>query len=162
MFQVLAPLNNPTYIIWGGPEAKSWEGPLDETEIYYNLVIIKSCEWVKVAQSCLTLCDPMDCSLPVSSVYGIFQARVLDWVVISFSRGSSQPRDQTQVSCIAVGFFTVWTTREAKFSESHLFPVTGCCLFEYVFSTLCLKGNISYYQTMSFQFVRLIFLQNDC
>jgi len=111
----------------------------------YNLIIMKCCEWVKVAQSCSTLCDPMDCFLPVSSVHGILQARLLEWVAISFSRGSSQPRDQTQVSCIAGGFFTVWTTREVKFSESHLFSVTGCCLFEYVFSILCLKGNISYY-----------------
>ena len=56
---------------------------------------------VKVSQSCLTLCDAMDCSPPGSSVYGILQARILEWVVISFSRGSSQPRDRTQVSCIA-------------------------------------------------------------
>ena len=55
----------------------------------------------EVSQSCLTLCDPLDCSLPGFSVHGIFQARVLEWVSISFSRGSSQPRDQTQVSCIA-------------------------------------------------------------
>jgi len=53
-----------------------------------------------VAQSCLTLCDPMDCSLPGSSFHGILQARVLEWVAISFSRGSSQPRDGTQVSRI--------------------------------------------------------------
>ena len=52
----------------------------------------------EVAQSSPTLCDPMDYSLPGSSVFGIFQARVLEWVAISFSRGSSQPRDQTQVS----------------------------------------------------------------
>ena len=52
----------------------------------------------EVAQSCPTLCDPTDCSLPGSSVHGIFQARILEWVVISFSRGSSQPRDRTQVS----------------------------------------------------------------
>ena len=47
----------------------------------------------EVAQSCLTLCDPMDCSPPGSSVHGILQARILEWVAISFSRGSSQPRD---------------------------------------------------------------------
>ena len=47
----------------------------------------------EVAQSCPTLCDPMDCSPPGSSVHGIFQARVLEWVAISFSRGSSQPKD---------------------------------------------------------------------
>ena len=49
----------------------------------------------EVALSCLTLCDPMDCSLPGSSVHGIFQARILEWVAISFSRGSSQPRIET-------------------------------------------------------------------
>ena len=49
----------------------------------------------EVAQSCPTLCDPMDCNLPSSSVHGIFQAIVLEWIAISFSRGSSQPRDQT-------------------------------------------------------------------
>ena len=54
----------------------------------------------EVTQSCPTLCDPTDCSLPGSSVHGIFQARVLEWVAISFSRGSSRPRDQTRVSLI--------------------------------------------------------------
>ena len=59
-------------------------------------------------QSCLTLCNPMDCSPPGSTVYGISQARILKWVAISFSRGSSQPRDGTHVSCIVrwVFFFT--------------------------------------------------------
>ena len=56
---------------------------------------------VKAAQLCLTLCDPMDCT-----VHGILQARILEWVAFPFSRGSSQPRDQTQVSHIAGGFFT--------------------------------------------------------
>ena len=54
----------------------------------------------EVAQSCPTLWDPMDCSLPGSSVHGIFQARILEWVAISFSRGSSRPRDRTPVSHI--------------------------------------------------------------
>ena len=66
------------------------------------------------AQSCLTLCDPMDCSLPGSSVRGIFQARVLERVAVSFSRRFSQPRDRTQVSHIAGGIFTSWVTREAE------------------------------------------------
>ena len=57
-------------------------------------------------QSCLTLCDPMDCGPPGSSVLGILQARILEWVDVSFSRRSFQPRDQTWVSCIAGGFFT--------------------------------------------------------
>ena len=50
-----------------------------------------------VARSCPTLCDPMDCSLPVFSVHGFLQARILEWIAISSSRGSSQPRDRTQV-----------------------------------------------------------------
>ena len=58
---------------------------------------------VKVAQSFLTLCDPMDCT-----VHGILQARILEWVAFPFFRGSSQPRDGTQVSHITGGFFTIW------------------------------------------------------
>ena len=59
------------------------------------------------AQSCLTICDPVDCSPPGSSVHGMLQARILEWVAMLSSRGSSQPRDQTQVSCTADGFFTI-------------------------------------------------------
>ena len=65
-----------------------------------------------VAQSCPTLWDHMDCSPPGSSVHGIFQARILERVAISFSKGSSQPRNRTQVSCTAGRFFTLWATRE--------------------------------------------------
>ena len=68
---------------------------------------------VLVTQLCQTLCDPKDCIPPGSSVHGILQARILKWVANAFARGSSQPRDQTQVSCIVGGFFTIWTTREA-------------------------------------------------
>ena len=60
---------------------------------------------MKVTQLCLTLCDPTDCSPPGSSVHGILQARILQWVAIPFSRGSSQPRDQTQVSRMLVDPF---------------------------------------------------------
>ena len=67
----------------------------------------------EVTQSCPTLCDPMDGNLPGSSVYGIFQARILEWAAISFSRRSSQPRDRTQASCTADRGFTIWATREA-------------------------------------------------
>ena len=66
----------------------------------------------EVAQSCPTLCDPMDGNLPGWAVHGIFQARILEWAAISFSRGSSQPRDRTRVSCIADRRFTVWATRQ--------------------------------------------------
>ena len=61
------------------------------------------------------LCNPMDCSPPGSSLHGILQARILEWVAISFSRGSSQPRDRTWVSCITGRFFTIWAIREAQF-----------------------------------------------
>ena len=66
----------------------------------------------EVAQSCPTLCDPISCSLPGSSVHGLFQARILEWVAISFSRRSSQPRDWNQVSCIVGRHFTIWAIRE--------------------------------------------------
>ena len=69
--------------------------------------------WSEFAQSCLTLCDPVDCSPPGCSVHGSLQARIMEWVVISFSRGSSRPRDQTQVSCIAGRRFNLWAAREA-------------------------------------------------
>ena len=62
----------------------------------------------------------MDCTLPDSSIHGIFQARVLEWVAIAFSRESSQPRDQPQVdpiSCIVGDAFTIWATREAGYAE---------------------------------------------
>ena len=70
-----------------------------------------------VVQLCPTLCNPMDCSPPGSSVYGILQARILEWVAIFSSRGSSWPRDQTQVSCIAGKFLTIWVTREAEYKD---------------------------------------------
>ena len=62
---------------------------------------------VLVTQLCPTLCDPTDCNLSGSSVHGIFPARILKWVAISFCRVSSQPGDRTQVSCIAGRFFTI-------------------------------------------------------
>ena len=72
-------------------------------------------QWkMKAAQSCLTLCNPMDCSLPDSSVHEILQARILEWVAIPFSGGIFPTRDQTHVYCIAGGFFTVWATKEFR------------------------------------------------
>ena len=71
-----------------------------------------------VAQSCPTLCSSMDCNPPGSSVRRISQARILEWVAIPFSRGSFQPRDQTQISCMAVRFFTACTTREAHWGRT--------------------------------------------
>ena len=68
---------------------------------------------VLVTQSCPTVSNPMDCSLPGSSVHEILQEKILEWVAISFSRGSSRPRDRTWVSCIAGRCFTVRAIREA-------------------------------------------------
>ena len=85
----------------------------------------------EVAQSCPTLCNPMACSPPGSSVHGVVQARELEWVVISFSRGSSRPRDQTWVSRIAGRRFTIWATREALCMQGHsLIPFTPGAIVE--------------------------------
>ena len=73
------------------------------------LILLKVKMNVKVAQSCPTLCNPMD-----YTVYGILQARILEWLAFPFSKGSSQPRDWTQVTCIAGRFFTSWATKEAQ------------------------------------------------
>ena len=75
----------------------------EKNHIIIGKIEMELCVWceVKVAQSCLTLCDPTD-----YLVHGILQARILEWVAIPFFRRSSQPRDQTQVSHIAGGFFT--------------------------------------------------------
>ena len=84
-----------------------------------------------ITQSCLTLCDPLDCSPPGSSVHGILQARISGWVAYPFSSGSSQPRDWTQVFCIAGGFFTSWATREALI-------IVACCNIMCFVIQLCL------------------------
>ena len=76
-----------------------------------------------VVQSCLTLSDPMDCSLPGSSVHEISQARILEWVAISFSRGSSQPRDQVQISCTSRWILYLWATWDSVPISPLL---TGC------------------------------------
>ena len=68
---------------------------------------------IQSLQSCLTLCNSMHCSPPGSSVHRILQARILEWVAVPTFRGSSQPKDQTHVFCIAGGLFTVWATRGA-------------------------------------------------
>ena len=86
------------------------------------------------AQSCLTLCDPMDNRPPGSSVHWVLQARILEWVAMPFSRESSQARDQTQLSHIAGRLFTIWATRELhlvfRFPWSHL-VCNGFSVFPY-------------------------------
>ena len=83
---------------------------------------------------CLTFCNPMNCGLPVSSVQGISQAGILEWVVISFSRGFSWPRDQTCISCISGRFFTteprklkLWKLFIILIPQGPFFKIT--CLF---------------------------------
>ena len=80
-----------------------------QAEIFFHAAVW--CVCVFVTQSCPTLCDPIDCSPPGSSVYGILQARIVEWVIFSYSGGSFQPRDWTQVSCIASRLFKIWATR---------------------------------------------------
>ena len=79
---------------------------------------------VRSLQLCLTLCDPMDCSLPGSFVHGISKARILEWVAIFYSKGSSRPRDQTHVSCVSCGFFTtefmIWSTKSTLLKSNQL------------------------------------------
>ena len=81
--------------------------------VYIQLVLVYSpnkyyAVLCLVTQSCSTLCDPVDCSLPGSSVHRILQARILEWVAMPSSRGSTQPRDQTQVSRTVGGFVIFW------------------------------------------------------
>ena len=76
----------------------------------------------EVTQSCLALCDPMDCSLPGFSVHGILQARILEWIAISFSRRSSHPRVGTRVSHIVGRCFTICATREVISPYQFLSP----------------------------------------
>ena len=78
-----------------------------------------------VTQSCQSLCNPMDCSLPGSSVYGISQATVLAWVVISYSRGSSRSRDRTHVSCVSVSYIGRWILYHCTTWETHYVQEKG-------------------------------------
>ena len=90
---------------------------IEKDKELYDLSYMK----VKVAQLCPTLWDPMG-----YTVHGILQARILDWVAIPFSRGSSQPRDWSKVSCIVGRFFNSWATREAQeYWSGYPFPSPG-------------------------------------
>ena len=94
----------------------------------------------EVAQLCLTLCDPMDYSLPGSSVYGMFQEIILELVAISFSRGSFRARDWTQVSCIAGRLFIIWAIWETLNRPENPVKCSQCCIalspaYNYTFLT---------------------------
>ena len=135
----------PYFYIWGLFIGLSCDPPWS----IYSMCTIKMCvvflNWIsymyllsesegEVAQSCLTLCGPMDCSQPGFSISGILQARMLEWVAISFSKRSSWPRDWTQVSCIVGRRFTIWATRQVLYLLSmtiltcHSRPLLIFCL----------------------------------
>ena len=95
-----------------------------------------------VTQLCLTLCNSMDYSLPGFSILGILQARILKWIIISFSRGSSPPKDWTCISCITGGLFTI----EPQVRMCQIYPehVTCSALYHLIF-TRTLWGKINFY-----------------
>ena len=97
----------PTNSVQGIPFFHTWP-----TLVTFLIITILTGVKVLITQSCLILCDPMDCSPSGSSVHGILWARILEWVTIPFSREYSQPRDWTQIYCIAGGFFTIWAIRD--------------------------------------------------
>ena len=94
---------------------------------YLTVMLVEKKELV--AQLCLNVCNPIDCSLPGISVYGILQARIVEWVAISYSRVYSQTRDQTQVSCIVGRFFTTEPPGKAHFPTRVLFNLEQFPLF---------------------------------
>ena len=104
---------------------------------------VLSCVWL--------FCDPFGCSLPGSSVHGIFQARILERVAMPFSRGSSLPRDRPWVSCIAVRFFTIWATREAQVKMCVCVCV---CVFSYLVASEFLRPIMACQVPLSMEFSR--------
>ena len=104
---------------------------------------------MKVAQSCPIFCDPMDCSLAGSSVHGLLQVRILEWVAVPFSRRSSPPRDRTQISRTAGRFFTTekwegdpndWSQRIKRRS---LDVRLGCVLFLFFLHGIYCMAKVS-------------------
>ena len=100
-FSFCDPLSSYTSMCLLSPEGKCMNCLPPRIETHLPLLGVLKLSEVKISQSCPALCDPMD-----YTVHGILQARILEWVAFPFSRGSSQPRDQTQVSHTAGGFFT--------------------------------------------------------
>ena len=113
----------------GGKETQKPPHPLPSLDGAWQLAGSKSREETEVAQSFSTLLDPMDRSPPGSSVHGILQARTLEWVAISFSRGSSQPRDLIWISSTAGRLFAVWATRESPSPEILTINNPQCFFF---------------------------------
>ena len=106
------------HVLQGCSPQKDWTDLYATDSMWMHLLPESESE---VTQSCPTLCDPEHCSPPGSSIHGILQARILEWVAISFSRGSSWPRDRTQVSRITGRRFNLWATREVPIFDSITF-----------------------------------------
>ena len=113
---------------WWLSDELFWNFPQQKRAVLYKVTPSspgdRCCCCHLVNKSCLTLCDPTDCSLPGSSVHGISQTKLLEWVAISFSRTSSQSRDRTRISCMGRRILYHWATREAP---PPLHPMTGQC-----------------------------------
>ena len=117
-FYFVSPFRGPVFkqIMQDKPIERKWSNsrfpPLKKWKWQEVCYLLPACVCAcLIAQSCRTICDPMNSGPPDSSVHGILQARILEWVAIPLSRELPQPRDQTWVSCIAGGFFTVGATR---------------------------------------------------
>ena len=108
-----------------------------------------------VTQLCPTLCDPMDCGPPGSSVRVIFQARMLEWVAISFSGGSFRHRDQTQVSHVAGRFFTIWDGELGEYLRVTLWAMGLICGF---FRGAPFSGDLLSRATLTKKVVSLLYL----
>ena len=105
------------------PFSRGSPRPRDQIQVSFIIEgFFTICE-SEVTQSCPTLCNRMDCSLPGSSVHGVSQAGILKWASIFFSSRSSQPRDWTRVSCIVSRRFIVWATREASLPSEPLVKI---------------------------------------
>ena len=105
----------------------SFKVPNNSQVLIFSFATLKLYNTVlNIAQSCPTLYDPMDCSPPGSCVHWILQARILGWVAMPSTRGCSQPRDETQGSCIAGRFFSSWATREAHRNKLSFVKVIFC------------------------------------
>ena len=100
------------------------------------------------------LCDPMDCNLPGSSAHGILQARILEWVAIPFSRGSSQPKDHESPE-LAGKFFTIWATREAHIYihlsvNTHILCIHTCIYLHILYLCIYFLNTYTYTNTYAF------------
>ena len=119
------------------------------------------CYCCSVAQACLTLWDPMDYSPPDSSVHGISQARILEWVAIPSSRGSSQPRDQTRVSCINSRILYYWATRKPcdEILSDEFSPPFFCIIIYVTNKTLLFSSDITEFSILYYCIIYTVY---DC